>query len=126
MTTNVDPRVNLTFVSKGNASTKWLEVEYPVDAKPVAMLEALASVGFIADERFAMGTRKAYGYDENQRYVDLGYRIQDVHLMKSGAGLFGAWTTEEARVNMREARRILRQFGFTRVPIWKKTLVDMM
>ena len=55
-----------------------------------------------------------------------GYRVKDFNLTKAGTALFAGWTDEEKRANMRQARAIFRRFGFTRVPVWTKTLADML
>lgn len=129
--TQVDQRVTLTFASKGNSRTRWIEMTYPVDAPPTALLDALAEIGFKEqDGMVALPPYQAHTWDRSlplgQQYVDLGYRETEVHLTKSGTDLFGGWTAEEQRTNMNQARAIMRRFGFTRVPVWKKSISDML
>lgn len=45
---------------------------------------------------------------------------------KLGSDLFGGWTKEEAKKYMAEARKILRNFGLTRVPKRRLTLADLL
>lgn len=52
----------------------------------------------------------------------LGYN--DFSLSKPGTAFFTDWTAQEKAANIREARAIMRRFGFTRVPTWSKTLAD--
>lgn len=124
----VDQRVALTFAAQGNARTKWIEIEFPEDAVPTALFEALAQIGFIERDGMArMPAIPASHYDAvTHSFTDLGYRKQETHLTKAGTDLFTGWTAEEERANMRAARAVLRRFGFVRVPVWKKTLADML
>lgn len=127
----VDQRVGITFASQGDSPTKWIEVTYPTDNPPTAMFDRLAQIGFEqSEDTITLPPVRATSYNENapigERLVDLGYYEQTIHLTKRGTGLFSDWTDEEARENMRQARAVLRSFGFIRVPVWKKTLADML
>lgn len=123
----VDERVSLTFAAQGNGSTKWIEIQFPTENPPTSMLEALAEIGFAPNpHHMRLPAYTVFAHNAAGEYVPLGYRAQEEMLVKSGGGLFGGWTAEEERTNMRIARAVLRRFGFTRVPVWKKTPADMM
>jgi hypothetical protein len=120
----VDDRVSLTFAANGREKTSWIEITYPQDAVPSGMIAALAEIGFKVDTRFAEYAYPASDYD--RKVYPNGYRLVEVSVNRSGSGLFGTWTAEDATLFMREARSVLRRFGFTRVPMWRKTLADRM
>lgn len=119
----VDPRTKVTFATKHPNITAWLEIEYPLDAVPQGLLDDLAEVGFAQDSRCAP-LPPCPGVDGH--YNLTGYLVQDVHLGgPAGTDLFAGWTKDEARVHMRNARRVLRKHGLTNVPVWRKTWRDL-
>lgn len=120
----IDPRVALLFASRGNSLTKWIEITYPEDAVPTGLLDRLAAVGFKSDG-MALPAYEAFDTSD-EGFKPRGYKEISDHLVLRGSGLFGSWTEAEAKDNMRRARAVLRAFGFSRVPVWKKTLADML
>lgn len=120
-TTTVDPRVSLLFASKGASRTKWIEVTFPTDAEPSDMFDDLRAAGWVYDD---YGLPPTQARDDN--FKSLGYAEQFAVFTKKGTDLFVGWTDAEKTANMAEARSILRKYGFSRVPVWKKTLADML
>ena len=120
----VDPRTFITFATKHPNRTAWIEIEYPVDTVPQGLLDDLAAVGFAQNTRFVtLGPAEAYDRATGQ---NLGYISQEVTLAAPpGTGLFGSWTDDEGRTHMAAARRVFRKHGVTRVPVWRKTLHDL-
>lgn len=124
-TTDIQPEAQqahfaLTFATRDNdRCNHWIEGEYDADApKPEAFFADMAAIGFIEDASFAA----LPPYTSSQA----GCRIQEFTLSKKGSALFAGWTDEEKRTNMAAARRVMRKHGFTRVPVWRKTLADML
>lgn len=120
----VDPRTTITFATKSPHRTAWIEITHPVDAIPQGLLDDLAEVGFARDARFH--TLPPYpGVDAN--YNPTGYDVQEVMLASpAGTDLFSGWTADEARTHMAAARRVMRRHGVTGVPVWRKTLHDLL
>lgn len=128
---SVDPRVSLTFAKRERTNTIWIEGEYPVDARPDALFAAFEAAGWLLDPvHEGIPACEAYDFDYSkpmgQQMVRLGYQVKSFVLSKSGTALFNGQTDDEARAFKTEARRVLRRFGFTRVPTWAKTLTDML
>lgn len=128
----IDSRVSLTFARRERGIHHWIEGEYPEDARPEALFAAFEAAGWTLDTMMeSIPAYEPYDYDYTQplvgqRAVPRGHKVRDFCLTKPGTGVFGAWTAEEKQTNMRQARTILRGFGFTRVPVWTKTLADML
>ena len=124
LTRGVDPRTKITFATKAPNRTAWIEIEYPVDAAPQGLLDDLATVGFAHDTRFHT-LPPCPGVDEN--YNPAGYDVQEVILSgPAGTDLFSGWTADEARTHMAAARRVMRRHEVTGVPVWRKTLHDLL
>lgn len=126
----VDARVELTFARKGSARTHWIEGEYPVDARPAALFAAFEAAGWHLDSATeSIPAYQPFDFDDTrplgQRATLRDYQVKDFVLTKSGTDLFAGWTAEEERENLREARALLRRFGFARVPVWAKTWQDL-
>jgi hypothetical protein len=131
VTLPVDPRVELTFARQGNHRTHWLEIEFPVGAEPTGMLADLAEIGWHPD-RFQTPPVEKITWDSTQpgglpQMVRHGYQTQELRLIgPKGSALFAGWDDDEKRQHMAAARKVLRKYGFTRVPVWAKTVQDMM
>jgi hypothetical protein len=52
--------------------------------------------------------------------------VEKVGVSKHGSGLFGGWTKEEQTVNVKEARAIFKEAGFTKVEKNKLTYRDLL
>ena len=128
----VDDRVALTFASSAPHATCWIEMTYPIDAVPQGLLDDLAAAGFAVDGRYRPAppytpilNQGAPGQPTSIQFAD--YQVVDVLIgAPRGSALFGGWTPGEKRTHMAAARRVLRNHGFTDVPVWKKTLQDML
>lgn len=107
----------ITFATRDNdRATHWIEGEYDADAKPEEFLADMEAIGFTEDGMSLPPYTSA----------EAGCRVQSFHLTKKGTDLFAGWNAEEKRTNMAAARRVMRKHGFVNVPVWRKTLADMM
>ena len=108
----------LTFATRDvTPMTHWIEGEYDADApKPEAFFADMAALGWTEDTMILPPFTSS----------EAGCRIQEFVLTKKGEGMFGAWDADEKRTNMAAARRVMRKHGFVRVPVWAKTLGDML
>jgi hypothetical protein len=91
----------VAFESKAPHTTCLISLDYPEAAPPTDLIQALAEVGFAPDGLAGL--------------PPLDGRAE-VQLVKRGSDLFGGWTAEEQTQNMRQARAVLKRFGFARVP----------
>ena len=99
------------FATKHPKTTNWIEVQWSVDAgEPTELFDALAEIGFVSD-----GFMDPPPFDGKM----------DRSVSKSGSGLFGGWVDEERSRFMREARAVLRRFGFTRVPVYTYSAMEL-
>ena len=117
-----DPRTSLTFASKVPYTTNWLEVEAPADAEPTAMYAELAAAGWV-EQRPGLPPHMAY---DQETFKPLGYQVVERTFFCPGSDHFQLWKKDEAKKFMAAARAILARYGFTRVPVWRKTLQDML
>lgn len=129
--TAIDPRTSLTFARRERSTTHWIEGEYPADARPQALFDAFAAAGWQVDpvtESIPAYEPVDFDFDQpvGQQVIPRGYKVREFALTKPGTDLFTDWTQQEKAANMRQARGLLRRFGFTRVPVWTKTLADML
>ena len=125
-TPSIDPRVTVTFAARGPSTTCWIEIAYPVGAEPGELLADLAAAGFSPDDLRRVPPAQAYGPNAQGVSGPLGYEEQEISLVSPGSALFGGWTEDERRRKMRRARAALRKHGFTGVPVWRKTLAEML
>ena len=121
----VDARVALTFAKRERGTTFWIEGEYPTDARPDALFEALAEIGMHLDP-MGEGIPAYPAFATDGGFRRLGYDIKSFTCLGTGTALFGEMTDDEARIMKRRARTVLRRFGFQQVPTWRKTLADML
>ena len=103
--------VTLAFESKAPHTTPWLSVEYPVGEAPEELLAQLSTLGWEDD-----GLRRAPPIDGRQEVA---------LLPPAGTGLFGGWSEDEARRHMPAIRRVMRQYGYDRVPWNRLELADL-
>lgn len=110
----IDSTVQITFARREREKTHWLEFEYPTEAEPHALFKDLESEGWEQAGKIA--------------WVEYTTGVHTTSLIysKRGTDLSGGWTDNERKTNMARARTILRSFGRTRVPVWNKTLMDML
>lgn len=126
MPKTVDSRVALTFARRARFNTHWIEMEYPVGAEPTDLLADLAKVGWAPDGMKVPSMEKVT-WDANHVMTRHGYHVEEIHIVgPHGTDLFGGWSDDEKRVNMAAARKVLRAYGFVKVPVWSKTLQDML
>jgi hypothetical protein len=92
----------VSFNRREREQTCWIELRFPTAARPQPLLDGLAAIGFVGD-----GMREAPPVNG----------VETTRVSKSGSALFGGWTADEKKANMTEARRVLRNFGFTKVPV---------
>jgi hypothetical protein len=123
MSTPATSRVRLTFAKRqGLQHTHWIEIEAPSDAEPLALYADLRAAGW--GENFPSApAHQAY---DDRTFKPLGYTVVEHMFTKPGSDLFKMWNAVEARAFMTQARAILRKHGFERVPVWHKTLADML
>lgn len=115
------PTTRLLFACRENHPEHlWIEGDYPAGQRPEELFADLTADGWTIEE---FGGPYP-GYDDN--YNPLGWDVIDFHANKRGTDLFGGWTPEEAKKFRTKARAILRKHGFFRVPVWHKTLADML
>lgn len=129
-TLTLDPRLELTMARKTRGLTHWVEGEYPIDARPDALFAAFEEAGWTLNPTTeSIPAFEPLDIDHTlppgQRARRRGYRVKEFSLTKPGTGLFGGWTEDEKRANLREARALLRRFGFARIPVWTKTWRDL-
>jgi len=118
-----DPRIHLTFAKRqGPHRTHWLEIEAPVGAEPIGLFADLRAAGWV-ESHAAIPAHQAY---DLHTFKPLGYSVVERSFSKKGSDLFNAWSAAEAKTNMTQARGILRKHGFERVPVWHKTMQDML
>lgn len=122
--TPVGPRVLMTFASKTPYHTNWLEIEAPADAEPIELYAALGAISWNEGQTYA--ALPPYPKFDLETMTDLGYQVQERHFARPGSAPFGGWTADERKAFMTEARAVLRHFGFTNVPLWRKTWQDML
>jgi hypothetical protein len=112
--------VRLTLACREHSKTLWIEGEYPAGERPDDLFADLAAEGWTVEE---FGGPYP-GYDED--YNQLGYNVIDFHVTKRGSGLFTSWDEVEQKKFRTKVRAVLRKHGFYNVPVWHKTLVDML
>ena len=118
-----DPRTTLTFAKRqGPDKTHWLEIEAPTGAEPAALYADLRAAGWV-ERHPAAPAHMAY---DDRTFKPLGYQVVERQFTKKGSQMFTMWTDAEARIFMPQARAILKRHGFERVPVWNKTLQDML
>ena len=118
-----DPRTRLTFAKRqGPDRTHWLEIEAPADAEPITLYTDLRAAGW-TEKYPPPPAHQAY---DDHTFKPLGYMVVERFFTKPGTDMFKMWNDAEARAFMPAARAILRKHGFTRVPVWHKTLADML
>lgn len=129
--TALDPRVGVTFARRERGVTHWIEGDYPEDARPDGLFAAFEAAGWVLDA----ATESIPAYEPwdldyslpvGQQGTLRGYKVKGFSLSKPGTGLFTGWKPAEKAGNLREARALMRRFGLTRVPVWTKTLADML
>jgi hypothetical protein len=132
MTTLATPAIAVRFAAKSPFKTYWLELDHPEGATPEALLADLAAIGWTTDGLAqlpptpAVECLDAPDPETGRHFRDLGYN--KVELMiggPQGSGIFGGWNTSEASTFMREARTVLRNHGFVKVPAVKLTEADL-
>jgi hypothetical protein len=104
------PETTALFGSKHPHHTNWLELAYPEDHPPTELIEALRAVGWQHD-----------GFPDPPPLNG----IMNTTIGRRGTSLFGGWQPEERKQFMREARAVLRRFGFTGVSIHKYTFQEL-
>lgn len=105
--------IEACFASKPPHKTCWIELSFDVDDPPNNLLHELEKAGWSETEK-------------SHRVPPLNGRQEMWLNPPKGSGLFGGWNDDERKKHMSSARRILRKYGLTKVPHWKKTLVDML
>lgn len=100
----------ISFVSKDPHSTPWIEIQFPSKDRPTKLIEGLAGIGFRSELPSVPSLNG----------------VQTIELVKHGTGIFGSWTPEEYKVYMREARALLRRYGFCNVPRKRLTPMDLL
>jgi len=103
------PETGLCFQSK-DRGTNWISISYEVGDE--------ATEALIAD-------LKAAGWGSQFRDAPPIQNIAETNLTKAGSGLFGGWTEEEKKQNMKEARAILRRHGYSGVPVQRLSWQDL-
>ncbi len=105
---------SLTFARRERGTTHWIEGEFSADDRPDELFTDLEAAGWKLDF-------------ELPPYTLDGVRTVSFSVAgPKGTDLFAGWTTDEKRSFMPQARAILRKHGFHKVPVWKKTLADML
>lgn len=118
--------MEITFARRQHGDTHWIEMEYTVGSEPTALLAGLAYYGWKPDG-MGLPPMEKITWDANNVMIRHGIQVQELLLTgPKGSALFGGWTPEEKRQHMADARKVLRFHGFTRVPVWTKTLQDML
>jgi hypothetical protein len=110
-TTETTTETGACFNSKHPHTTLWLEIKFLVGERPQELIDELAAIGFAED-----GLAKAPPCDG----------VDEVQLAKPGSALFGGWTAEEKKANLKAARAVLKRHGFVNVPCNKLSWVDML
>ena len=110
METSVHPETTVSFKRREREQTCGIELCFPVEVPPTSLTAALAEIGFVED-----GLRMPPPLNG----------VEKIWLHKRGTALFGAWTAEEKKANMAAARKVLRRFGFERVPVNVLTYFDL-
>ena len=118
----VDPRVEICFASKQPHTTYWIEIEAPADAEPKELYAALVAGGW--SESGIEGLPPATKFNPLTG-KPAGYQYRERHFVRPGSRRFGIWSPAERDRFIAEARTILDDFGFHRVPTWRKTLSEM-
>lgn len=106
-----DYSITAEFRSKSPYNTSWLELGYHVDAPPTAILEQLAEAGWDTD-----GMKDIPPMSNGRT---------EVVLYRPGSGLFRSWTTDEKKVALADAKKVLRRHRITATSR-KMTLADML
>src|SRR5262245_25649698 len=104
--------VELAFESKAPHTTPWLAIEYDVGDEPAELLTELSELGWREDDL--------------RRLPVLDCRQEGPLLGPQGSCLFGGWLPHAAKANMPPVRRLLRRYGFDRVPWNRLTLADLL
>ena len=109
----------LLLASREHSNTLWVEGAYREGFRPDDLFSDFTKAGWSVEE-YGLPVQ-AYDDEWNR----LPYSEFDFHINRMGTGLFGGWSPDEEKRFRAEARKIMRKHGFTRVPIWRKTLQDM-
>lgn len=104
--------VTVAFESKAPHTTPWLSIEHPVGEEPEELLAKLAELGWKPSVRL-------------QFAPPIEGRQERIVEPPPGTGLFTTWTDEEAKKHMPAVRRLLRRYGFDRVPWNRLELADL-
>lgn len=113
-----DTQVYMTFASdEGDRKTKSLLVSFMENDKPTELLDALEQAGWSNNHGDLMPLMPASSL----------FGRMELELTSPGStGFFKRWTADEAKANMAACRKVLRKFGFTKVPHWKLTMANRM
>lgn len=104
--------VGVLFQAKAPYDTWTLFIEHEPTNKPTMLLEELMKAGWSTE-----GERQPLMQVTPKHRIYLGVR---------GTGPFGRWTDAEAKKSMASARKVLRRFGFEKVPKHKLTHAETM
>lgn len=107
--------VGVMFKTKDSGTTPcwYLVIQHPPGKKPVKLLAELEKVGWKPEPRQILWYPK-------------GAKYHEVIVGRPGSAIFERWTPEESKKYMREVQKVLRAFGFARVPKCKLTMQDML
>lgn len=122
--------VDLWFETKEiDCTTNWLVIEHEEGKPPAELLADLAGIGWNTDGMRTAPPAPPILYDDDGSFVGIDHKapkVEEIHLLKRGTALFTGWTPNEKRINMADVRKVLRRHGFTRVPVNKLTLADLL
>jgi len=114
-----DNNTYVTFVSTMPHKTRILLVSFMENSKPDNLLADLEAYGWSEDNNVGLRPLITFPSLTNPGRVEL-----DLHA--AGSGRLGAWSDSEATKNLRNARKVLKHYGFNGVPHRKLTIADMM
>ena len=102
--------IKARLVAKSPYTTWCVELTYPEKEIPKELFKDLENYGW-----------KSYGGN-----VPPIHGEKEISFSKDGAGIFCGWTPEERQANLKEVRRILKQYGLVNVPKVRLTLEDLL
>ena len=93
--------------------TLWLEIEHVITGPPPELLQALAEIGWKPSSKLAPA-------------ISLGNKQVLPILPPPGSLSLGWHTPEEHKAKLAAAHQVLRRFAFTKVPVHRYTLAELL
>ena len=124
MSTHVASReIEVTYARRERSNHLWIEGEHATDGDFTALFADLAAIGWTDDSLAPLPPYTPWIPDA----PPADYQVQPFSLNRRGTGpLFGEQTPAESERFKAETDAVFARHGLIDVPVWAKTLVDML